>query len=978
MRTIFFLLLFTAPLFADAPIPTSQSAQKCTVPPGFQVTLFAGEPDVVQPIAFTFDAKGRMWVVENFSYPGWADQNNVGKDRIIILEDTNGDGKFDRKKIFYDKAANTSAIEVGHGGVWLGSTPNLVFIPDRDGDDKPDGPAEIKLDGFSTKSVHNVQSALVWGPDGWLWGCHGILATASLGKPGTPEKQRVQLNCGVFRYHPQTEKVEAVMHGTTNPWGLDFNDEGDAFITNCVIKHLWHAIPGSHVERMFGSDLNPYTFQLLPSIADHIHWGGGDWTSSRGGLGSHGQAGGGHAHSGAMVYLADQFPKEYRGRVFMCNIHGNRVNQDILERNGSSYTGKHAADFFNANDPWFRGIAVKQGPDGSMFVADWSDTGECHNYVEVDRRNGRLYKITYGGSKPWTLGDLRAKRDIELVALIESKDEFLSRQSRLILQERFVEKKLEPATLSTIVQRFKEARTVHAQLRFLWTAQLLNGFDVQVRELALQHSSEAVRSWAVLIAYQNDGKEFPNRLARMLELLKSETSLAVFTAFTSALQFAPIADVFAIATVLDANPSLTKDVYLPNLVWYRTQRLGTEDKKLAWQFALKAQLPIVRQNLMRQLVMLGGINEGLEANWPAIQKLPEGAQIDLLNGLTLGLQGRNEVITVSAVQESLKSWFDSKNATLSQAAMNLGVSASIPSAFDRLLAIAADEFVTMEARTKAIEALAAKPRSGDASRIVKLLDLPKVRSATIKALAAYPGQPEIAAKLTLMYQRLTAPEKTDAMITLTSRELYSRILLDAIESKSIPKDDLSTAQARQIISLNSVKLNQRLGEVWGEVRQADQNLKERIKQTRAWLTTLEIQKADLKQGKKLYQQSCGACHQLFDGGGNLGPNLTGSQRGVLEYLLENVYDPSAVVAKEYLVHVFTLKSGRTINGVVRQETDKTWTIQTLNETLTISKADVEDHQVTKKSIMPDGLFDMYSRDQIRDLIGYVQGSKQVE
>ena len=157
-----------------------------TVPEGFNVTLFAAEPDVVQPIAFTIDPKGRLWVVENYSYPIWLG-GPQGKDRILIFEDTDGDGRFDRRTVFYDKGTNLTGIELGFGGVWVCATPNLLFIPDRDGDDRPDGPPVVVLDGWDTKAQHNMFNALKWAPDGWLWGCNGIMSNSRVGKPGTPD-----------------------------------------------------------------------------------------------------------------------------------------------------------------------------------------------------------------------------------------------------------------------------------------------------------------------------------------------------------------------------------------------------------------------------------------------------------------------------------------------------------------------------------------------------------------------------------------------------------------------------------------------------------------------------------------------------------------------------------------------------------------------------------------------------------------------
>ena len=252
VRLLAGLLLAPGALFAidDPPgfpvqpgdgLSPAATAAGMKVPEGFSVKVFAAEPDIVQPIAFAIDDRGRLWVCENLSYPNWKPEGN---DRIVILEDADGDGKFDKKTLFYDKLNNVSAIEVGFGGAWVGSNPNLFFIPDKDGDDVPDGAPEAVLDGWGHEDMHEILNSFAWGPDGWLYGTQGVFTNAKVGKPGTPDNERVPLNAGVWRLHPQTRKFEVFAHGTSNPWGVDWNDYGQCFITACVIPHLYHIAQG--------------------------------------------------------------------------------------------------------------------------------------------------------------------------------------------------------------------------------------------------------------------------------------------------------------------------------------------------------------------------------------------------------------------------------------------------------------------------------------------------------------------------------------------------------------------------------------------------------------------------------------------------------------------------------------------------------------------------------------------------------------
>ncbi len=230
-------------------LPPQKAAQAMTVPEGFDVTLFAGEPDVMQPIALALDDRGRVWVAEAYSYP-IRRKDKDAKDRIVIFEDTKGTGKFDKRTVFMEGLNLVSGLEVGFGGVWIGAAPYLIYVPmkeersphaPREGKPhaereeyitKPAGKPQILLDGWGYQDTHETLNSFIWGPDGWLYGCHGVFTHSKVGKPGTPDKERVPLNAGVWRYHPTRHKFEVFAHGTSNPWGLDFNDYGQAFVSS--------------------------------------------------------------------------------------------------------------------------------------------------------------------------------------------------------------------------------------------------------------------------------------------------------------------------------------------------------------------------------------------------------------------------------------------------------------------------------------------------------------------------------------------------------------------------------------------------------------------------------------------------------------------------------------------------------------------------------------------------------------------------
>ena len=587
------------PVFLD-PIPAKEALTKFKLPEGFKISLFAAEPDVVQPIAFTIDDRGRLWVVENLSYPTWKE---TGSDRISIFEDTNNDGTFDKKKVFWDKGRYATGVLLGFGGVFVCDAPDLLFIPDKNGDDVPDGPPEVLLTGWSTKGKHNVLNALKWGPDGWLYGCNGITAPSKVGTPGTPEDKRVEINCGVWRWHPTKKIFDVVAHGTTNPWGLDFDEYGQMFITNCVIKHLFHVVPGGHYERMFGNDVNPYSYGLMQGCADHIHWAEGTkWTDSRGGKGDHDAPGGGHAHAGLMLYYGDNWPSEYRGRAFMCNIHGNRVNQDILERKGSGYVAKHARDFAFANDVFFRGLEMQYGPDGGVYITDWCDTGECHDYDTADIRNGRIYKITFGEKKQAQF-DFKNATVEQHIAFQKHSNEWVVRQSRRALQERAAT--LTPDSRMALADALFKAcftRDAKHRLRLIWAHFAVTGDVTQMDGSRnwLSDQSEHIRAWEVRLQHETDSHYGMKK--RLLAMVAEEDrSPLVRLHVASTLQRIKFEDRWPIAEALLAHAEDADDANIPLMIWYGIEPIVAADKEKAIALAAKAKIPLVRQFIAKRI-----------------------------------------------------------------------------------------------------------------------------------------------------------------------------------------------------------------------------------------------------------------------------------------------------------------------------------------------------------------------------------------
>ncbi len=963
---------------ADLPVPAKEAAAKFTLPKGFTATLFAGEPDIVQPIAFTFDDRGRMWVVECLMYPKWSQDGKGGKDRVVILEDTDGDGKFDKKTVVLDDGANLSGIELGFGGVYLCSSPNFIFIPIKD--DKPAGKPEILLDGWNIKDAkHNVFNGLVWGPDGWLYGCNGIQTKSKVGRPGTPDKDRVGFDCGVWRFHPTRKVFEVVATGTTNPWGLDFDEHGEMFITNCVIDHLFHVVPGGRYTRMYGEDYNPHTYGYMTSAVDYKHWGGGAWTDSRadqktGALKKeHDDAGGGHAHSGAAIYLGENFPAEYRNTLFTCNIHGNRLNNDGLVRTAAGMKGVRRPDFQFANDPWFRGICVKQGPDGGLYTSDWSDTGECHNYQVVDASNGRIYRTVYGECKPWT-GDVGKMTDAELVKAQLSMNEWLVRRARLQLQMRAATGAEAKKRIVDLLMKlsWEQSKPIARNYeRRVWALQAVGGLDFATyAELA---KSDFSNGWllraALESAISDANRDLWRRLLDEEPVGERKKLVSIYARLT-------LNGKIEFLHALLARP--TDDADLAWLTWYAIEPfIGTRMRLAGVDDVLsRCRIPLLRQNMIRRYLTMTHTDE--PAALAQVTKAIQTAKDDVKRDILLGIR---EAYSDRPTAKPLPRWSElpltvgvtaEVRALADELSVKFGDAVKIAAMKDRILA----KGEPADARNDAIRLLAGAKVEGLVRPMLDALADPAVRGAAIRALAAYPDD-RIPAALLAAYPKLTADEKADAVQTLAGRDGSALALLDAVEKGAVPKADITAFTARQIAAFKRKVVTDKLAAVWGEVKPASANRKPLMDKYKSILTPEKLASANAGNGRVLFAKNCATCHKLFGEGQAVGPELTGGQRSNLEYVLENVVDPSAAVANEYKMTQFYLVDGRVVSGIVKKDSGKAVTVRTVNEEVVIPTADIEVKKPTQLSVMPEGLFDALKPEEVLDLVKYLMGKAQV-
>ncbi len=1022
-----------------------EAAKQMTVPPGFKASLVAGEPLVHQPVAFTFDARGRIWVAEAYTYPNRA-PDGKGQDKIVILEDKDGDGYHETRKVFIEGLNLVSGLEVGFGGVWVGAAPYLMFIPDRDGDDVPDETdrrlgtparpeaspdgasknappqlqfpkdvpwgATVLLDGFGWQDTHETLNAFIWGPDGWLYGCHGVFTHSKVGKPGTPAEQRQGLNAGVWRYHPTKHVFEVFAHGSSNPWGVDFNEHGHAFITACVIPHLYHIIQGGKYQRQGGQHFDPYFFEDIKTIADHQHYVGNLRDHAWWGHEPHAPtdtlaAGGGHAHAGAMIYLGDNFPPQYRNTLFMSNIHGNRVNQDLLVRKGSGYVGKHGKDLLIANDRWFRGINLKTGPDGSVYIIDWYDKNACHrtNSEIWDRTNGRIYNVRYVGKElrakdtfkltsgrkvPRGNGDELAKMsefdqlsDLDMIEILAHPNEWHVRMARLKLQQRayaaiFARTTPGPSPVEEQTRRFLSDFIISTtdptpRLRGILAMHATYGLSEDLTLKLMRDDDDNLRSWTIQLTLE-DQETSPKVLLRLAALARDDKSMSVRLALASGLQRMPLNQRWKIAEPLLTHSEDADDHNLPLMYWYGIEPLVAAAPARALGLASASKIEKVSRFIVRRAAAENGT---LNAVLEALTKETLPRQL-VLDEMFAAFEGRVNIPQPEAWTAAYEVLSKSDDAAMRDKADQIAVIFGDQRILPRLRALLSDAKAPEAKRQQALDILVRGRDKEAAPAFQAAVADTALRGAALRALSGF-DDAKTPAVVLAQYGKLTEAEKRDAINTLCSRPGYAATLLDAIEKNAVPRTDLHAYNVQALLRFNDDggKLQARIKSVWGEFRSTAKDKLELIAKHKTVLTPARLKNADLSNGRRLYAKTCQSCHTLFGEGQKIGPDITGSNRANLDYILENLLDPSAIVGKDYRSTVIQTTDGRVVSGLVMKETDSAVTLRTINDTIVIAKTDIEERKLSELSIMPEGQLNTLAPDEVRDLIAYLGSPTQV-
>ena len=738
--------------------------------------------------------------------------------------------------------------------------------------------------------------------------------------------------------------------------------------TTYVIRngHFWNQTNAEYAPFISNSapEEIPHLMNFLPASAKY--------DSGEGGAGKPGTTAiyGGHSHVGTMIYLGDNWPAIYRNRLFTHNLHGHQMNQQHSVRQGSAYETLHAGyDLMYAADPAYVPVDLQYGPDGAVYVIDWTDKEHCHNpRGEVwDRSNGRVYRVTWADTFRPIKVELAARSDSELVELQSHSNRWFGRTARRLLQERAANRTLDPGAVARARELLQTQDDEPLALAGLWTLHVTGNLMEEGYQQAISHRSDVVRTQAVQLATEKEQR--PQLSADDLQrLAKSDPSPTVRLALAAALPKLPAEARWRVGIALAGHGEDAEDRFLPKMIWYGIAALTTTDMPRAMGLAESTPLTILADSMYWYLARHP---DGRDSLVRAIATTSDGDRATrLLFLLHHGVQSESKVAMPERWREVRRRFSNSENADLVSKIDELSVLFGDEETLTNYRAILADKNASPTSRRQALRML---KRVGDreaAHVYVQLLDDKALRKDAIELVSMTSGS-AVATKLLDVFPELDEAERSSALNALTSSADFASVLLQAIENNSFDKQQLSALHIRQMSNIGDEELDGRLGKMWGKITPSSADTKTTIEQLKKTYLAAPLWAFDHRRGRQVYERTCAVCHPLDGATTPLGPSLVGSWRNGVDYFVENIVDPNAVVGENFRTTVIVTDSGTIVSGMLDSESESAVVIRTAEERIVVPIDEIETRRLESQSIMPTAILETLTEVEKIELLKFL-------
>ncbi len=977
-----------------------EAAKTFTAKDGLTVEQLLAEPDVTQPFHFSYDGRGRLWTIHSNQYPYPAGLRMLSRDRyyrahydkvplapphhdpgadlVTIHEDTDGDGRYDSRKVFVEGLNMANAVLPGKGGVWVMNAPYLLFYPDTDGDDVPDGDPVVHLSGFGFEDSHSAANGLVWGPDGWIYGGQGSTVSCRVVRPGLDPEGHLGVyfeGCMVWRYQPETRAFEIFAEGSGNTFGLEFDSVGRLYSGhNGGGTRGWHYVQGGFYLMQgvdpgkFGPPRNPYAFGDLPMMATE-------------------DAVVRFTHFGAFAD-GTAMPDALRGLLFAIDPLHNEIIATKWNPRGSTFETVDRGTLVKSSDPAFRPVYLANAPDGSLHVADMYEFYIAHGQHyqnQIDPTTGRIYRVAGEGRPLEKDLALAGKSNDELIALLGHPNKWHRTAAVRLLGERRDE---------AIVPKLKETvlnSTGPAALHALWALYQIAGLDDATAEKAVAHADAAVRLWTVRLlgdAYgiqRNLGlppertEAYPlatNVFEALLARAAVESDAEVRSQFASTARRLANEQAFPLLAAILGRDEDLDDPFIPLLCWWVLEAhlpASTGDVMALFENRTLWDEPLVKEHILPRIARRFSV-EGKRQDLLLLAKLlrlapgPEQAG-QLLKGFEEAYRGR----TMTALPEELLAAMSESGG----ASLGIRLRQGDPSAVTEALALVADAKAPLDERLRYARSFGEVKRAEAVPVLLKLATSEgeaDLRRAAFASLGAYDSA-DIAGATLAALPSLPEAVRPAAFTLLASRPTWTGDLIAALQSGALPLSLVPNDVADQLRSHSEESVRIAAVKLLPAPVAGGMDFNAKIAEVEV---ALKKAPGSPYAGEALYMQRCASCHKLFFKGGNIGPELTGYQRDDLGTMLISIVNPNAEIREGYQFITVKTKDGRTLGGFQVDRDNQVTVLRGLDgQDLTLSADEIDTVEPMGRSLMPEGLLEGLDEQQIRDLFAYLRISQPI-
>jgi putative membrane-bound dehydrogenase-like protein len=939
--------------------------------------LVAAEPEIESPVAMAFDEDGRLWVVEMRDYPNGPTAGAGPQGRIRVLEDRDGDGRYERSTIFADRLLFANGLLPWRDGVLVTAAPHILWLRDTDGDGRADR-REVLFEGFMAFNPQLRVSHPILGLDGYVYVANGLLG----GRVRRPSKNGRAIDLGGrdFRFDPrQPDRYEAV--SGMGQYGNCFDDWGERFVCDNR-HHLRHIVLENHYLKR-----NPYL--AVPAVLEDVSdlelgdAGAGarvfprsrNWTTSN--------LHAGHFTSACSVFLyrGDLLPSEYRSSAFTCEPAGNLAHREVLRPNGAAFRSHPVpkdAEFFASSDDWCRPVFLADGPDGALYMVDmYRAVIEHPEWMPPEQKQrpdlnegkdrGRIWRIVPENhhvrpSQP----RLSKATNEELVRLLEHENAWWRTTAQRLLLQRD-----DPRSVGALRRLAESSQKPVARVTAAWLLDCLNRLDkdLLLRLLADEHPRVRETALKLIEHHVSEMKDLPDAVARLADDADPRVR------FQAALTLGEwnsdrILSALARIALRDAADPWTRQAIASSVP---NRAGGLLTNLLRPPFRFSEQIKPDRLAFVHDLAALAGARQDSDEVMQVLEALfaitDDGStrwQAAGLDGLARGMGRRGTRLSDFLVSLSSDAGIKKRVAPLQERV-------------DRLFAWLAEQAsaATLDRRERlqAVPLLAHAPWNQAEPVLRRLLEErtdQELRLAAVHSLASHPRK-EVAPLLLESWAGYTPAVRREVLEAVFQRGERVVSLLEQIESGKIPASELDPTRIRQLLDNRKADIRQRARKILQkELPEERQRVLQRY---RGALTN----KGSMERGREVFRKNCATCHRIAGTGILVGPDISDTRTKTAEQLLNDILNPNAAIDNNYVNYLVTTRSGKVLSGIIVSETASSVTLRRAeNQTDTVLRSDIEDIRSTGQSLMPEGLEKTISLDEMSDLLNFLKNWRYQE